>query len=316
MAIRQNPGMGWLPDIPSVKDYTGDNPIVAQMLARTAVPAIAAAVGVAALPGMPGEGGTALAGTAGAAAAPAISPLIDLRADFSPVEDQQQLGCCTANAAVALLEYFERKALGHHIDASRLFVYKVTRNLLGWTGDTGAYIRTTMEALACFGAPPEKYWPYDGNAADKNTHYEVEPTAFCYAYATNYEALTYYRLDPNGAPPDAVLQNIRVHLAAGYPAMFGFPVYDEFMNLPADHKAAFPKQNSKLYGGHAIVAVGYDDNMMIGPDKGALLIRNSWGPDWGDGGYAWLSYKYVTGGLADDWWTLIRPKWVDSNVFA
>lgn len=65
------------------------------------------------------------------------------------------------NAGVGVFEYFERRAFGEHIDASRLFLYKVTRNLMQESGDTGAYIRTTMGAITLFGVPPERYWPYD-----------------------------------------------------------------------------------------------------------------------------------------------------------
>src|SRR5262249_14113297 len=135
----------------------------------------------------------------------------------------------------------------------------------------GAYLRTTMETLATFGAPPERYWQY--NIAK----FDLEPTAFCYAFAQNYQAIKYFRLDPNGATGAQTLQNIKNFLAAGFPSMFGFPVYDEYMHLPANGDAAFPAPQSHLYGGHANVAVGYDDNLMIGADKGALLVRNSWG---------------------------------------
>ena len=79
----------------------------------------------------------------------------DLRPGCSPIEDQETIGSCTAHAVVGLIEYYERKAYGRHIDASRLFLYKTTRNLLGFEGDTGAYLRSTMAALALFGVPPE-----------------------------------------------------------------------------------------------------------------------------------------------------------------
>jgi C1A family cysteine protease len=82
----------------------------------------------------------------------------DLRAWCSPIENQGSLGSCTANAGVGVVEYFERRAFGKHINASRLFLYKVTRNLLHLTGDTGAYLRSTMGALALFGVLPEEYW--------------------------------------------------------------------------------------------------------------------------------------------------------------
>ena len=244
-----------------------------------------------------------------AAAAPGLSPSVDLRAFCSPIEDQEALGSCTANAAAGLIEYFEKRAFGKYADASRLFIYKATRNLLGLTGDTGAYLRTTMGALVLFGAPPEQYWPYD------ITSFDIEPTAFCYAFAANFQAIKYFRLDPPPLTGAQVLQNIKTYLAAGFPSMFGFPVYDEYMHIPASGHVAFPSPNSRLYGGHANVVVGYDDNLPINGDNGALLVRNSWGTGWGLNGYAWLSYRYVTEELAVDWWSIVKDEWVDTGKF-
>jgi C1A family cysteine protease len=297
-------GMGWLPDVPSVKDYTKDNPKVQALLKQTAFGSGAKAGSAQAVRSQ-GSG-------AGAAAARAVAatPVVDLRAFCSPIVDQGQLGSCTANAAAALVEYFEKRAFGSYIAASRLFIYKVTRDLLGVTGDTGAYLRSTMGALALFGAPPEKYLQYDVNKFD------VEPSAFCYAFGANYQALQYFRLDPSPLTGPEVLQNIKTALDGGFPSMFGFPVYDEYMNIPANGLVAYPSASSRLYGGHANDAVGYDDNLMIGPDQGALLVRNSWGTGWGLNGYAWLSYKYVTEQQAVDWWSIVQARWVDTGKFS
>ena len=290
-------GLGYLPDVPKTNDFTETHPEVVALLQQ----------------------GRAAAqkkrGTAPAAAPAAPPARVDLRPFCSPIEDQGQLGSCTANAAIALLEYFEKRASNRYIDASRLFLYKAERDLLGWTGDTGAYLRTAMEALVLFGTPPERYWPYDGRPAASNTHFDVEPPAFCYAFGANYQAVKYFRLDGPGTGFPQALTNIRNFLAAGYPAIFGFPVYSEYDHPLAGGLIAYPGPHSVYRGGHANVAVGYDDNLMIGADKGALLIRNSWGTGWADAGYGWMSYKYVTQGLANDWWSMISATWVDTGVF-
>lgn len=166
-SVVEGRGLGYIPDVPKAEDYTDQHPELKKLFDRTAVRRVAAA----------GD------------SAPALVALVDLRASFSPVEDQGSLGSCTANAAVGLLEYFEKRASGRYVDASRLFVYKTERDLLGWTGDTGAYLRTAMEALVLFGAPPERYWAYDPRPPSTNTRYDVEPPAFCYAFGANYQAI-------------------------------------------------------------------------------------------------------------------------------
>jgi len=309
-------GLGWLPDVPSIRDYTEEHPEVAPLLEQTRLqPRIGGRSAPSTSGGSArGRGGVTAVATA-AAAAPALLPAVDLRAHCPPIEDQGSLGSCTANAAVALIEYFERRASGKHIDASRLFVYKVTRDILGWTGDTGTYLRTTMGALVLFGAPPERYWPYDGTPSAINVHYDVEPTSFCFAFGADFKAIKYYRLDGPGVTGPSLLAAIRQYVAAGLPSMFGFPVYPEYDSPLPGGLIPFPSPTSPLRGGHANVVVGYDDNKMIGADKGALLVRNSWGTGWGDAGYGWMSYRYVTEALATDFWSVIKASWVQTGNF-
>jgi C1A family cysteine protease len=129
--VFERPFMGWLPDYPDFRDYTVQTKTIFAQMKKARV--------------------------AGAGKRAKLPVICDLRPWCSPVEDQGKLGSCTANAGVGMVEYFERRAFGKHVEASRLFLYKVTRNLLHWTGDTGAFLRTAMGGLVLFGVPPEDY---------------------------------------------------------------------------------------------------------------------------------------------------------------
>ena len=170
--------------------------------------------------------------------------------------------------------------------------------------------------MVLFGIPPEDYWPYD------IAKFDDEPPAFCYAFAQNFQALSYYRLDPPNTPKDALLKRIKTNLAAGLPSMFGFTVYSSISQAGTTGKIPYPTPGEQVLGGHAIDAVGYDDKLGIknsnpggAETKGALLIRNSWDKSWGDSGYGWLPYDYVLKGLATDWWSLLKNEWVDTGLF-
>jgi C1A family cysteine protease len=295
------PGMGWIRDFPSILDYTvSQDKVSARLKAlgqERSIKDMLKKIGVA-------------------APAKKLAKTADLRQWCSPIEDQVTLGSCTAHAGVGMLEFYEKKAFNNYIHASRLFLYKVTRNLLQWTGDTGAYLRSTMGALVLFGAPPEQYYPYE------IANFDSEPPAFCYAFGLSYRAISYYRLDPPGTAPSDLLNRIKTNLAAGLPSMFGFTVYSSYSQADTTGKIPFPADGETVVGGHAILAVGYDDGMKIKNNipggvetTGALLFQNSWGTGWGDQGYGWLPYEYVLQGLAADWWALLKNDWVETGAF-
>jgi C1A family cysteine protease len=275
-------GLGWVPDHPDMRDLTLDDPGLVKSLRDNK--SIMAKGAKAKLPAR-----------------------VDNRPYCSKIEDQGNLGSCTANAVVGMMEYMMRRASNEHVDGSRLYVYKVTRKLLGWTGDTGAYLRSTIKTIAAFGMPPEQYLPYD------IAHYEDEPNAFHYAFAANYKAIKYARLDPSGKDAANTLENVKSALAGGYGVVFGFSVYSSISNA-AD--IPYPKKGDKLDGGHAVMAVGYDDTHKVGGKTvPSLLIRNSWGLGWGEAGYGYLPYDYVLNGLAEDFWTAFKLEWLALEQF-
>jgi C1A family cysteine protease len=309
-------GMGWLPDRPDFRDYHEATEAIREMLdvgemvKRELAKNHRDSINSISLPSVPPLSRRVKADS--------LPTSVDLRDYCSPVEDQGQLGSCTAHAGVGLIEYYERRAFGRHLDASRLFLYKATRNLMKMRGDTGAYLRTTMGAMVLFGVPPESYWPY----TDDPSTFDREPTAFCYAFAQNFQTIKYFRHDPAGAAPDAVLHSLKTYLSRGFPFIFGFSVYNSIEQAETTGRIPFPSQRERLEGGHAIMAVGYDDKLEITnkfggvKTKGALLIRNSWGTSWGERGYGWLPYDYILRGLAEDFWSILKKEWVDTGAFA
>jgi len=299
--LKNKRGMGWIRDLPSIKDFTVEKDEIPRNLKRHGEKETVKSM-VKKLSVHQPEKTT-------------LPTAMNLKKWCPPIENQGHLNACTANAGSVLIEYYEKRAHGEYIGASRLFIYKTTRKLMQLKGDTGANPRSTMGAMVLFGAPPEKYWPYDID------NFDDEPPAFCYAFAHNFQTIQYFRLDDVSTPTALLLKRIKVHLAAGLPAMFGFPIYSSIHQADKSGKIPFPCKSEKVLGGHVVVAIGYDDNMEIAntnctpPCKGAFMIQNSWGDTWGEEGFGWIPYEYVLKGLAVDWWSLLKSEWVNTKNF-
>jgi C1A family cysteine protease len=283
---------GWIPDIPDFRDYTTEHPEVQSTLVKLNIH-----------------------GPASTKSVPPLPPNVDLRQYCSPIRDQGNLGSCTAEACVGALEYFERRAFGNDIKASPLFLYKVTRDLIQVTGDTGACGRNAMGALATIGACPEKYWPYN------TARYDNEPPTLCYLLAGDYKSTQYVRLDIPNISNDALLKDIKTYLAIGIPAIYGFTVYSSIDQATNTGRIPFPGSNDSILGGHENLIVGYEDDMQIKNSEtgkvttGALITRNSWGTSWGDAGCGYLPYDYVLKGVTQDWWVMLKDAWIDTGKF-
>jgi C1A family cysteine protease len=221
--------------------------------------------------------------------APARLPkAVDLSMFMSPVEDQGQLGSCTANALVGALEFLELKEGEKLVDLSRLFIYYNERALEhSIDTDSGAMLRDGIKTLAKEGVCAEKKWPYVISKFTK------KPSPACYRDASKNTIGSYRRL--------LTLKDMRTCLAEGYPFVFGFAVYESFESAKVEKTGVvdMPKPSERQLGGHAVCAVGYDDKVK------RIIVRNSWGPEWGKGGYFSMPYDYVADrNLADDFWTV------------
>jgi C1A family cysteine protease len=230
---------------------------------------------------------------------------VDWREYCGAVHDQQNLATSAAHAASALVQYFERRASGHVLRPSRLFVHWVARRL-GRDHGHNVSIRNVLKAIARFGFPPEVYWPYD------ERRLETQPEPFAYGFSKEFRALQYVRLDRRDLSRRQTLRTVKTFLAAGFPSIFGFAVCSSISRQAC---IPFPTFLDASWGGHVVVAVGYDDKLRIRSEKGALLIQNSQGVHWGDDGFGWLPYRYLTDNLAADFWTLWKPAWLKSGEF-
>ena len=123
--------------------------------------------------------------------------------------------------------------------------------------------------------------------------------------AKNYESLRYYHVDFNLIYDIKLLDQIKEIISYSIPIVFGLSAYNSIEQASDNGMIPLPERNDKIIGGHAVLAIGYDDHIVLsgnpGSTTGAFLIRNSWGTKWGQGGYGWLPYEYLLKGLTKDW---------------
>lgn len=216
---------------------------------------------------------------------------VSLRVKMGPVLDQGELGSCTAHALSGAMTFIHKGFQG-----SRLQLYYDERQAEGTVKqDSGAQLRDGVKVLNKLGMAPEKDWPYDiAKFADA-------PSAHAMADAAQHKVATFQRLPGR--------QEFRHCLAAGFPFVIGITVYESFESEEAAAHGIIPmpKAGEQIVGGHAVCVIGYDSHKKVGKNGSGdyYEVRNSWGPDWGDGGNFWIPAAYLDNGdLADDAWTI------------
>lgn len=219
----------------------------------------------------------------------ALPSMVDLSPQSPGVYNQGGLGSCTAQAVAAAFEFNLIKQGAQRFTPSRLFIYYNERVLMDTVNsDSGAYLRDGMAVVSKLGACPELLWPYSISEFTK------KPYQSCYSDALEHQVLSYHRVP-------RTLSQMKGCLAEGYPFVFGFTVFESFdsMETATTGVANMPQPGEARLGGHAVLAVGYND------ETRRFLVKNSWGEEWGLDGYFALPYDYLLNeGLSDDFWTI------------
>lgn len=217
---------------------------------------------------------------------------VDMRDKCPPVYDQGSIRSCTANAIAGAYQYDVFK----HFDddafiPSRLFIYYNEREMEGTiNSDSGASIRDGIKSINQIGTCSEELWAYD------ISKFTEKPPLECYQMANNHYAIKYRRVQQT-------LEQLKQCLIGGLPFVFGFDIYECFESKEVNDTGIMPMptEGEKVLGGHAVMAVGFDDDM------GYVLIRNSWGVSFGIDGYFWMPYEFITNkDYCSDFWTIQR----------
>lgn len=215
---------------------------------------------------------------------------VDLRSQFPQVYDQGNLGSCTANALCAVFEF---ETVDENIDKgfkpSRLFVYYNERKLENTINeDSGALLSDGIKSMKKYGVCSEKDCPY---IIENFTH---KPSTIAYKNALNHKVI-------NASNIHQDLTSMKLSLVNKNPFVVGIAIYSSFESdqVTKTGIVPIPKAGEECLGGHAVVVCGYT--------KDHWILRNSWGPKWGDKGYFYLPYLYLLdSNLSSDLWNISK----------
>jgi C1A family cysteine protease len=236
---------------------------------------------------------------------------VDLRPHDTPIENQGQLGSCTSFGWAAAVRYRDHNKVAPAASVSwfdqilidlglkkkptppaptdyalsHLFIYYNERVIDGTVNqDAGAAVADGAKVVSTLGTPPESDWPYDIN------QFATKPPQQAYDDAAKHVVPAPSSVDNTN------LNEVKTALANGHPVVYGFTVAQSFENVGADGIYTGRGWN---VGGHCVCAVGYDDS------KQAIITRNSWGTEFGQGGYFFMPYSIFTNpNITSDAWTI------------
>lgn len=211
---------------------------------------------------------------------------LDMASMMPSIKDQGQQGTCLAFAITSVFETLYKRKTSNVLDFSEQFLYYIARDKAGTTNeDNGSCVSYALEALAEIGICEEHFWKYMQPA----TAYNIKPSQEAYNDAANRKVAKALQVD---LTEDA----IRSALADGYPVIISANLYDNFGRTPGGFVTIPTSEERKTvcmdgevdHRRHAMVICGFNDETKI------FKVRNSWGADFGDRGYCYMPYAYIT----------------------
>lgn len=226
----------------------------------------------------------------------------DPRDEMPDPYNQLQLGSCTGNAVAGAIEYDAILNGEHFGTPSRLFIYYGEREREGTVGwDAGAYGHDGFKVARKTGVPPEELWSYDGY----KTKFKERPSDEAFAAAAEHKIGKYTHPGLGEVEDSARRHSLMAVLSNKQTVAFGFVVYESFESLELERTGIvpIPQSGEKVLGGHEVLIVGF---LKDKPEY--ALVRNSWGTDWGMGGYCLFPWQFILNRqLCDDFRTIVRP---------
>ena len=215
-----------------------------------------------------------------------IKETVDLRHFLPEVRNQNDLGSCTSFAVTAMYEgMMARGGIKDpvYMSPGYLFYYS---NILKGRPQGGSNFHDQLEVLGTYGICSEALYTYDPSNPSKKPGSEADQDAGKHRVLKAKQLVLRSDTDKG----KEIKQNhalIASALSEGYPVGISLKIYD---NLGKDgpfilHPSESPKAKEEGY--HAMVIVGYSE------ENGFYIVRNSWGPDFGDKGYCYIPTSYI-----------------------
>lgn len=212
---------------------------------------------------------------------------IDLRDQFPPVYDQESLHCSVPCSILSVYRFFTNKTNPEEeYIPSRMHLHQLT-SLID-SNDRSLSIKNALHILEKVGTVSEEIIGF-GEYPDHDERFlgiEAKPP----------KLIKYRKVEQSK-------EQFKRALDAGYPIIFGMSLYSSSLTegTRKTGEIKMPTKSDQVVGGISMVLVGYDNQ------RKHWIVRNSWGTQWGDKGYGYIPFSYLTNPqLANSFWVIYK----------